>query len=119
MVVAFLLQQLSDKPISTDEHLDPESQELSMQIQAELDDAKRIEIAGVLKEKIESKVKKAWGNKQTLIVYTKSAAEGDGKVLLRHAQSILTDNSIPKVDIATMGQIMLYMLQSRAERNIS
>lgn len=63
-VVQFLLQQLTEKPSDTSvsnpsEQPDKESQELSLHLQARLDDAKRIEIAMHLKEKIEEAVKKA------------------------------------------------------------
>ena len=106
-VVGYLLSELSEKPLDTQSaasELDAESLELSQRIQDQLSDDKRIEIAEVLKDKIESKVKAAWSKKQTCTVYTKSTAEGmDGKVLLLHAQSILTDKCIPKVDIQTMG----------------
>ena len=101
-VVGYLLSELSEKPLDTQSasELDAESLELSQRIQDQLSDDKRIEIAEVLKDKIESKVKAAWSKKQTCAVYTKSTAEGmDGKVLLLHAQSILTDKCIPKVDI--------------------
>ena len=99
-----------------DVHLDPASQELSLRIQAELDDVKRLEVAEVLRGKIEAKVKAAYQKKDPLAVYTKSASEADGKHLLGLAQRILTENHIPRradgknLDTKELGHILLYML---------
>ena len=45
--------------------------------------------------------------------------ESEGLKLLRFANRILLENSIPKgLDIVEMGQTLLYMLHSRTKRNI-
>ena len=64
-------------------------------------------------------MKKAYHTKTMLTVYSKATGEPDGKHLLGIAHRILTENSIPsRLDTKELGQLLLYMLQSRGERNI-
>jgi hypothetical protein len=102
-----------------------ESQELSQQIQNELDDAMRLEITKVLRQKIEQNIKtqnqklKATGQK--VVVYTKRTIDDSEEIkLLRISHRILQENSIPNgLDIVEKGQTLLYMLSSRSKRNIA
>jgi hypothetical protein len=54
------------------------------------------------------------------VVYNKRMLdESEELKLLRFANRILQDNSIPKgLDIVEMGQTLLYMLKGRSKRNI-
>lgn len=97
---------------------DLESQELSQHIQNELDDGVRIQIAQELKSKIEQKIK-AQKSKAPVVYNKRMLDESEELKLLRTANKILQENSIPKgLDIVEMGQTLLYMLMGRSKRNI-
>ena len=71
-------------------------------VQNELDDDMRLQIARVLRAKIEKGVKSANQKKKSIIVYHKRMLdEQEGLKLLRIANKILNDNCIPMgLDIA-------------------
>lgn len=85
----------------------------------------RIEIAKVLRSKIEQQIKtqnqKLKSKGGFVPVYHRTMIDDAEKIkLLRTSNSILKDNFIPQgLDLVEKGQTLLFMLSSRSKRNIA